>query len=358
MAVSMISNFGIFSRYLVRRTFLVSCFVFFGFIALDAIFVIVAEIDDLSDFYSTGDLISYVFGIMPHRSLAYLEGSCLLGILISMSISNQEGNLSVLRSAGFSPFKISSIASLGAIGMILIFLLGDEVYFKSIALNAEINKNISSAQNKNTQNLDAKWIESNGTFLEFYLKDKDSLYDVSVVHILDNRVTYSASANKAIIYQDNIHLIEPVTLKYFNKDKIFNSRIPFIFPKALQLSSANIDNIKISDQFSYLRSLKNISSIQDNSFKAELEKNVYTTISIPFSALAIMLLAGSFMFGSLREASMGTKIVLGVVCGFLYGVFQDLLISIFITYALNILMSVLIPIFLSFILCIFFYRRI
>jgi lipopolysaccharide export system permease protein len=79
---------------------------------------------------------------------------------------------------------------------------------------------------------------------------------------------------------------------------------------------------------------------------------------LPISALAIMLLAGSLMFGSLRESAMGTKIIFGVISGFVYGIIQDLTVSIFITYSLSILLAVILPILLISILSFIFYRKI
>mgnify|MGYP005644940401 FL=1 len=123
----------------------------------------------------------------------------------------------------------------------------------------------------------------------------------------------------------------------------------------MQLSSPNIKNIKLRDQLDYL---KNLNITKDGSFKSDLEKNIYKTLLLPISALAIMLLAGSLMFGSLRESTMGTKIIFGVIGGFIYGVIQDLTVSIFITYSLNILFAVLFPILLVVVLSLIFYKKI
>ena len=101
MAISIISNFGIFSRYLIQRTFIISFLVLLVFVALDCIFLVIAEMEDISSKYNFNQLLNYVMGTLPHRASTYLEGSCLLGLLISMSISQQEGNLGIMRSGGF-----------------------------------------------------------------------------------------------------------------------------------------------------------------------------------------------------------------------------------------------------------------
>ena len=354
----MIINFGIYARYLIYRTFFISSFVFLAFLILDSIFLVIAELEDISESYSVNDLIMYILGIMPHRSLTYLEGSCLLGILISMSISHQEGNLNVLRSAGFSPFKISFIASLGSLLMIFILLISDEFYFKDIGMNSEIEKRLLIDESKDLNKLSSNWVEDRGTFLQYYIKDKDSLYDISIVKVEDNKVVFVANANNAKILEKSILLNEPYSYKDFTQDVNQDPEIPFIFPAVLQLSSPNVRNIRLLDQLDYLQDIKATDSEIDNSFKSELEKNIYRTLFLPISALSIMLLAGSLMFGSLRNSAMGTKIIFGVVCGFIYSVLQDLSVSIFISYSLNILVSIILPILFVLGLCIFFYRKI
>mgnify|MGYP006095602295 FL=1 len=355
MASSMISNFGIFSRYLIQRTFIISCLVLLIFIALDCIFLVIAEMEDISSEYNFNQLLRYVLGTSPHSALTYLEGSCLLGMLISMSISQQEGNLGIMRSGGFSPLRISIVSSIGAIGMILIFLVSDELFFKDMSMKAEVQKNLITSSSQNKTNVSANWIEDDGTYLQYFIKDSETLYDISIVKIKNDKVLYSTSSNKAYISENSITLAEPFIFKNFENSEVSFQEIPFQFPKVLQLSSPNIKNIKLTDQLDIFRKLN---TAKVSRFKSDLEKNIYKTLLLPISALAIMLLAGSLMFGSLRESAMGTKIIFGVIGGFIYGVIQDLTVSIFITYSLNILFAVLFPILLVLVLSLIFYKKI
>ena len=58
MAISIVSNFGIFSRYLIQRTFIISWLVFLVFITLDSIFLVIAEIEDISPLYNFNQLLN------------------------------------------------------------------------------------------------------------------------------------------------------------------------------------------------------------------------------------------------------------------------------------------------------------
>ena len=96
----------IFNIYLIKKSFLYSLFILTVFGLLDSTFTLISELENVSEKYNFVKILSYVFSSMPHRLLDFVEGACLLGVMISLGISHQEGNLNVLRSAGFSPFKI------------------------------------------------------------------------------------------------------------------------------------------------------------------------------------------------------------------------------------------------------------
>ena len=330
----------------------------FKFFSLRA-FLIIAEIEDISISYNMRELLFYVFGVIPHRALIYVEGSCLLGLLISLSISKQEGNLDVLRSAGLSPIKISAIASIGAVAMMLVFIIADENYFKDLSMDSEIRKNQTTSSTSNNKSLSSKWIEDNGTFLQYYLKSDNRLYDVSLIKVINNEVIFSATSNEALIEKNYILLKEPYNYKNFKIDKKVSEKILFNFPKVLQLSSTNIKNLTLIEQLDYLSQIEeDLASSKDSLFKADLEKNIFKTIFLPISAIAIMLLAGSLTFGSLRDSTMGTRIIIGVIFSFIYNVVQDLTLSIFITYSLSIIFAVFLPILVVSFLSFLIYRRI
>ena len=191
------------------------------------------------------------------------------------------------------------------------------------------------------------------------MKSDNRLYDVSLIKVINNEVIFSATANEALIEKNYILLKEPYNYKNFKIDKNVSEKILFNFPKILQLSSTNIKNLTLIEQIDYLSEIEADSALSiDSVFKSDLEKNIFKTIFLPISAIAIMLLAGSLTFGSLRDSSMGTRIIIGVIFSFIYNVVQDLTLSIFITYSLSIIFAVFLPILIVSFLSFLIYRRI
>tara|TARA_B000000475_G_scaffold23774_1_gene18836 strand:- start:6822 stop:7502 length:681 start_codon:yes stop_codon:yes gene_type:complete len=226
-------------------------------------------------------------------------------------------------------------------------------------MDSEIRKNQTTSSISNNKSLSSKWIEDSGTFLQYYLKSDNRLYDVSLIKVINNEVIFSATSNEALIEKNYILLKEPYNYKNFKIDKKVSEKILFNFPKVLQLSSTNIKNLTLIEQLDYLSQIEeDLASSKDSLFKADLEKNIFKTIFLPISAIAIMLLAGSLTFGSLRDSTMGTRIIIGVIFSFIYNVVQDLTLSIFITYSLSIIFAVFLPILVVSFLSFLIYRRI
>src|SRR6056300_2121983 len=109
----------IFHGYLIKRSFLISLLIFMLFTTLDLVFRLMSELENLSEEYNFSNVFLYVLSVSPSNAINFLEGACLLGVMISLGISHQEGNLNVLRSSGESPIKIVLLNAIGP--MILVF---------------------------------------------------------------------------------------------------------------------------------------------------------------------------------------------------------------------------------------------
>ena len=101
----------------------------------------------ISNKYNVLNIFKHVLNSMPHRLIDFIDGACLLGVMISLGVSHQEGNLNVLRSSGRSPLSIIFISSIGALILSLSLIILDEVWFQKIYLNSKANKSILIERN-------------------------------------------------------------------------------------------------------------------------------------------------------------------------------------------------------------------
>ncbi len=140
----MVNLIGIFSRHIIVRTFVITFLVFLGITFLDLIFSIIGDAEDLNEEFTLNDLIFTTLYRLFHDSMDYVQGSCLLGALISLGLFKRDGNLTIIRSNGLSPLKISLIFALGPIIFSLLMISLDNKLFIQAANHAEtFNSQIS-----------------------------------------------------------------------------------------------------------------------------------------------------------------------------------------------------------------------
>ena len=82
---------------------------------------------------------------------------------------------------------------------------------------------------------------------------------------------------------------------------------------------------------------------KDILFKSHIDKFFYNKIFLPISSLILILFFGSFIFTSLRDSTIGNRVVVSVVGAFIYQLIQDLSSGIFISYGLITILGIILP---------------
>ena len=300
----------IFNKYLIKRSLIISSFIFIIFAVLDMVFNIISELESLTDNYTFFSILKYSITSMPHRSIEFLEGASLLGFMIALGISHQEGNLNVLRSNGKSPIKIILISSIGSMFLVLSVLILDEMIFKELHMDSKIEKVLHTDQPKRAQS-DSQWIMQNDSFLSYTNIVKDTIFNPRLIRIdLDSmKVKYFKSSHSAKIIDGAIVFDEDVLIENASSKDTISNLEKFSFPLVTSIPFSDIDNLTITQIISYRSYLMHWhSNLEDDIlFKAHLDKAYYKKLFYPFSVLAILIFFGSFIFGSLRDSSLGDR---------------------------------------------------
>lgn len=339
----------IFDIYLIKRSFLISFLILVVFGFLDSIFNLISELENSSNRYDILNIFKYVIFSAPHRLIDYIEGACLLGVMISLGISHQEGNLNVMRSAGKSPLKIVFISSLGALCMVIPYLIFDEVSFRETYNQAEVRKNVI-LQKDNFQNNEVKWIKYEDSYLAFSNIIDNYAYQTKFIKIQDKKVKHTIKSNQARIEKNNITFEDNLIYKSF--DSTNRSSIPenFEIPVQSKIAFKNINHLGMSEMLIYRKLFSDSNLKKDKLFKSHLDKALYKKIFMPISIIMLLVYFGSLIFTSLRNSTLGGRIIVAVIGAFIFKLAQDLSVGIFISYSLPIFIGVIIPTLILFIM--------
>ena len=235
----MVNLVGIFSRHIIVRTFVITLLVFLGITFLDLIFSIIGDTEDLNEEFTLNDLIFTTLYRLFHDSMDYVQGSCLLGALISLGLFKRDGNLTIIRSNGLSPIKISLIFALGPIIFSLLMISLDNKLFIQAANHAEtFNSQIS----RDKLDIKFSWIKDGNKILRYSQKRESEILNPTLILLDEN------DSVKEIISSEKAEVSDGLI-------KIDNSEFRFFLPKNKNLNRSTVKNIPIGSLKNYLRAV-------------------------------------------------------------------------------------------------------
>ena len=288
---------------------------------LDFSVTLVMELENLADDNSFISIFNVVLYEQLHKGMQYLESSMLIGTLIALSIFNQQGNLVFLRSAGLSPLKIVLVSGIGPIILSLALIFFDETLFLDLSKK-------SKAMNQPTESAEVfQWEITEKNLIGLKRIDNNQAQAIQIIEFNDKqRIASSSSFQEGKFDKDQLVILDSPTQQSFN------------FPASVLLSNNALETLSFSSLLNLKRTFQSDKDLQ------KIDSLIYARVLLPVSIIAIIFLAGSLMFDSLRSGGVGRQIIIGISFGLIYDLIKDLSIASFLTYQWPILIAHLLPI--------------
>ena len=288
---------------------------------LDFSVTLVMELENLADDNSFISIFNVVLYEQLHKGMQYLESSMLIGTLIALSIFNQQGNLVFLRSAGLSPLKIVLVSGIGPIILSLALIFFDETLFLDLSKK-------SKAMNQPTESAEVfQWEINEKNLIGLKRIDNNQAQAIQIIEFNDKqRIASSSSFQEGKFDKDQLVILDSPTQQSFN------------FPASVLLSNNVLETLSFSSLLNLKRTYQSDKDLQ------KIDSLIYARVLLPVSIIAIIFLAGSLMFDSLRSGGVGRQIIIGISFGLIYDLIKDLSIASFLTYQWPILIAHLLPI--------------
>jgi lipopolysaccharide export system permease protein len=279
------------------------------------------ELENLADDNSFISIFNVVLYEQLHKGMQYLESSMLIGTLIALSIFNQQGNLVFLRSAGLSPLKIVLVSGIGPIILSLALIVFDETLFLDLSKK-------SKAMNQPTESAEVfQWEITEKNLIGLKRIDNNQAQAIQIIEFDDQqRITSSSSFQEGKFDKRQLVILDSPTQQSFN------------FPASVLLSNNVLETFSLSSLLNLRRTYQPDKDLQ------KIDSLIYARVLLPASIIAIIFLAGSLMFDSLRSGGVGRQIIIGISFGLIYDLIKDLSIASSLTYQWPILIAHLLPI--------------
>lgn len=347
------------NRYIfstVSGSILLVLLVFLGF---DAIADIIDEMEELNDSYTFTKALLFVLFSMPANIFDLLPFAALVGCLAGLGTLAGSSELTVMRTAGVSTRHIVWMVMRPAIVILVAGMLVSEYVAPHTESIAQSERAIALRKSENLVSREGLWHREGNQFMHFNVVQPNGvLYGVTIYRFDEQRRLQSALVAERAIYQSGHWLLEDVQESLLfddhierqaNRSRIWNTNLS---PDLLNILVLRPIDLSISGLWDYSNYLE-----QEGLHSGQYRLAFWKKALQPLSTLALVLVAISFVFGPLREVTMGFRIFIGVLVGIVFRTGQDMLAPASLVYGFQPIFASLWPIIICVLLGLWFLRR-
>lgn len=335
----------IIDRYLGRAVLVGSSLAFLVLVSLTAFFIFIEQMSDLKGDYTVIKALEYVLFVMPRKGYELFHTSILLGSLMSLGSLASNSELIVLRAAGLSIVRITwSVMKVGLLLMLFGAFLG-EVVAPPAEQYAQKLRTAAITGTTSIHSGQGIWSKNKRNFIRIGTVFPDAeLADVEIYTFDEQHRLVTMIDAKRAVYSSSVWLLKNVTETVFDKRSFVQKHFverqfeALIQPEMLDTLSVKEQNLSMLSLYRYMQHLK-----KNQLDASQYELAFWMKLVKPFSALIMLLIAMPFVFGSLRSSSVGQRLVVGVLLGLGFHMFNQALNYIGVGYGLNAVVSALLP---------------
>jgi lipopolysaccharide export system permease protein len=322
---------NLIDRYLIRSVLGGVLVVMAVLLTLGALFLFAGQQDDIGvGSYSALDAFWFVLLNVPQQVYEMMPIGVLIGSLLGLGALARGSELTVLRAAGVSVWRVAgSVAMAGALLIVLAVLCG-EFLAPPLQAMAKQQKLLSKFSTITFAGRAGPWVRDGNLLINVTQQSGSAEFAGMLIFELDDdhQLQSVASASTASIQPDGGWRLSHYASTKFGEKRIeselqesrsFHSTVGGDFLALTVSAPRQLDTRKLWGLIGHLRENSLDSSEQEFAFWSRIAR----TSAIVFAAL----LAVPFVFGNLRSAGAGARTLLGVLIGVSFFLVQRMLES-------------------------------
>ncbi len=351
----------ILRRHVSRTTFVAMSSVILILLTVQMLFVFLGQLSDIKDHYKISSALYYVLIQTPKNLYVILPIGSLIGAVVGLGALATSSELVVMRTSGVSVWRIVS------------WVLRPALFFGLIAFAlsqwvmppANVASDAVRSGMKQDNTVRGYWHRVGSEFSYVsYAKDNGELGPSKAFLFDENQLLVNTWQSPAGVYQasedkkawtllnvTNANILptgQSKTVQEVNQTLSLNLQ-----PKLLAAATTDPDDLSPSQLFKYVRLLSADKSQIPNDYKLAFWKKTLA----PLGLLSLVLLACAFVFGSLRNRTMGYRVVIALLVGLGFSYIQNFIGYVGLVTGGFIALYVLLPIVFVFLLGAYALRR-
>ena len=296
-------------------------------VGLDVVAALVDEMGKIRGDYTITEVFVYVSTTLPGRIYEFVPFAALIGSLISLGQFSSSSELVVMRAAGLTKGQLVWISLKPIIFIALLSMILGESLAPISDLSAENRRNAMLDKAGDGFARFGAWKREGNTFIHFNTVSSSGQATGVTLFKFDEEqsLVSTLKAEKAIFDSDHWTLIDIKKTDFFEwetRGALLDTLRwdTSISPRALLLGIVEPDKLKISDLYYYVNYLSSQGQVA-----ASFEIAFWRKLFFPISLIGLVFLGISFVFGPLRQGSVGFRVFVGVMIGITFKVSLDLI---------------------------------
>lgn len=319
----------------------------FLLVLLQALFSYIAELGELKDGYTAGKAFFYILWQIPSYLYYILPIAGLMGAVIGLGSLASNSEIIIMRAVGVSLWRIVGWVLLPALLLIVLsFALSQWVMPYTNQQAKMIRKSVK--QSLQVGEVRGYWTREENRYI--YVDYANSLGQLKQVNILDlndqyriTQTTHAQTGEYATQQQWQLTQVSQSKIQPDGSAKRVQSPTMqmqlALQPKFVQIVTVAPDELAPSQLVEYMRYLAKYSQVPKPYVLAFWQK-----VAAPFALISLVVIACSFIFGPLRQQSVGFRLVIALFIGLGFRYLQDFLSYASLIYSPSPFWFVMVPI--------------
>jgi lipopolysaccharide export system permease protein len=350
-------------RYIARNVVAATLLVLLILSGLDVLFTLIDELGDTNDAYTAFDALLFVLLQFPTHLYEFLPMAALIGALTGLGVLASSNELVVMQASGISNLRIVWAVMKPALILMVIGLVLGEWVVPRLQVRAEVHRSSANGEAVGLSRY-GHWERDGNTFMHFNtIEPEGVLYGVSLFEFdAERQLVRTVEAQRAVYGAGTAMPTEvsgsaPNWVLEEGRERLFThsdgtvraehkqfAALPWrvdLTPDLLQVLIIDPGDMAISDLYRYAERFSRQGQNADSYFLSFWKKLLQ-----PLTTLVLVFVGISFIFGPLREATMGSRLFIAICFGLGFTIVQRLLQTMSLVYHVAPLPAVLLPILL------------
>jgi len=314
-------------------------------VGLDALSAVIDELQGLRGNYGFYDALFYVATSLPGRVVELAPIAVLVGVLVALGQLASTSELVVIRSSGVSQRGVLKILLKPVLVLAGVLLIVGEFVVPKVEQLGETERALALSDNGNVTGRYGMWYREGQHFIHFNaVQSAGVIYGITLFTFDDAWTLSEEIRARRGTFQDSGWLLEEVERTQINSWGTEASRHTTLLwetdvtPDLLAMESVSPDRASINNLLKYSAYLH-----QQGLEAADYEVAAWKKITQPLAIMMLVLVATGFIFGPLRDGTLGLRVFIGTLVGLAFKISQDLVISITLVYGITPWLAVLLP---------------